>query len=215
MVGARLDASRRTVVPVTANYWLAVWDHPDSVEVGVKTSATHRERLVRGNRARQCWFICQMEALQREACARDTYWQQQRKREDGFLSDLDSAVVQSLFRVSESNLYQVLDDWMNANFHPPSLVMHLWPLPPFCMFQASASCLAPQRSGRQLREAALEQQDAAQAEAQGRATRRGRLALVLPLRVLHVLTLGKRRSGGHCAHNPRENCQRCASCARR
>lgn len=130
VVGARLDASRRTVVPVTANYWLAVWDHPDSVEVGVKTSATHRERLIRGNRARQCWFICQMEALQREACARDTYWQQQRKREDDFLCDLDSAVVQSLFRVSESNLYQVLDDWMIANFHPPSLVQlqHLlWP----------------------------------------------------------------------------------------
>lgn len=50
-----------------------------------------------------------MEALQREACARDSYWQQQRKREDDFLSDLDSAVVQSLFGVSESNLHQVLD----------------------------------------------------------------------------------------------------------
>lgn len=55
-----------------------------------------------------------MDALQREACARNTYWQQQRKREDDFLSDLDSAVAQSLFRVTESNPSQVLDEWMTA-----------------------------------------------------------------------------------------------------
>lgn len=33
MVGARLDASRRTVVPVTVSYWLAMSDQPDSVQV--------------------------------------------------------------------------------------------------------------------------------------------------------------------------------------
>lgn len=73
--------------------------------------------------------------------------------------------------------------------------MHLWPCPSAHVHVAlsSASSLAPQWSGRQLREAALEQQDAAQAEAQRRAARRGRLALVLPARVLRVLTLGKRR----------------------
>eukprot|EP00066_Takifugu_rubripes_P017519 XP_011606785.1 PREDICTED: uncharacterized protein LOC101076355 [Takifugu rubripes] len=125
VVGARLDAARRTVIPVTVSYWQAVSDQPESVHV---------------------------DALQREACARNTYWQQQRKREDDFLSDLDSAVAQSLFRVTESNPYQ-------------------W-------------------SGRQLREAALEQQDLAQTEAQRRATGRSRLALVLPPPVLRVLMLG-------------------------
>lgn len=34
VVGARLDAARRTVIPVTASYWLAVSDQPDSVQVG-------------------------------------------------------------------------------------------------------------------------------------------------------------------------------------
>lgn len=33
VVGARLDACRRTVVPVTASYWLAMSDQPDSVQV--------------------------------------------------------------------------------------------------------------------------------------------------------------------------------------
>lgn len=53
----------------------------------------------------------QAEALQREVCARNTYWQQQRKREDDFLSDLDSAVAQSLLRVPETNTNKVLNDW--------------------------------------------------------------------------------------------------------
>lgn len=76
--------------------------------------------------------------------------------------------------------------------------MHLWPcpcglckLPQVCIFQTSAPCLRLQWSGRQLREAALEQQDLAQAEAQRRATRRCCLALALPPHVLHVLALGK------------------------
>lgn len=33
VVGARLDASRRTVVPVTVSYWLAMSDQPDSAQV--------------------------------------------------------------------------------------------------------------------------------------------------------------------------------------
>lgn len=33
VVGARLDASRKTVVPVTVSYWLAMSDQPDSVQV--------------------------------------------------------------------------------------------------------------------------------------------------------------------------------------
>lgn len=46
-------------------------------------------------------------------------------------------------------------------------------------------------SGRQLREAAVELQDAAQAEAQRRAAQHSHLALILPPHVLHILTLGK------------------------
>lgn len=46
--------------------------------------------------------------------ARNTYWQQQRKWEDDFLSDLDSAVAQSLLRVPETNSDQVPNDWINA-----------------------------------------------------------------------------------------------------
>lgn len=34
VVGARLDASRKTVVPVTASYWLTMADQTDSVQVG-------------------------------------------------------------------------------------------------------------------------------------------------------------------------------------
>lgn len=35
VVGARLDVSRKTVVPVTASYWLTVADQTDSVQVGM------------------------------------------------------------------------------------------------------------------------------------------------------------------------------------
>ncbi|TMS07022.1 hypothetical protein E3U43_011115 [Larimichthys crocea] len=80
VVGARMDMSRKTVVPVTASYWLTVADQTDSVQV---------------------------EALQREVCLRNTYWQQQRQREEDILSDLDSALFQCLFRVTEANSYQV------------------------------------------------------------------------------------------------------------
>ncbi|XP_059188168.1 uncharacterized protein si:dkey-103g5.4 isoform X2 [Centropristis striata] len=80
VVGARLDVARKNVVPVTASYWLTSADQTDSVQV---------------------------EALQREVCVRNTYWQQQRQREEELLSDLDSALFQSLFRVAEANSYQV------------------------------------------------------------------------------------------------------------
>lgn len=54
-------------------------------------------------------------------------------------------------------------------------------------------CTLPQVqwSGRQLRGAAMELQDAAQADAQRRAAQRSHLALILPPHVLHILTLGK------------------------
>lgn len=48
-----------------------------------------------------------MEALQREVCARNTYWQQQRQREEDVLSDLDLAAFQCLFRVTETKSHQV------------------------------------------------------------------------------------------------------------
>ncbi|XP_051254705.1 uncharacterized protein si:dkey-103g5.4 isoform X3 [Dicentrarchus labrax] len=80
VVGARLDLCRKTVVPVTASYWLTVADQTDSVQV---------------------------EALQREVCVRNTHWQQQRQREEDILSDLDAALFQCLFRVTEANSYQV------------------------------------------------------------------------------------------------------------
>lgn len=34
VVGARLDVSRKNVLPVTALYWLTVADQTDSVQVG-------------------------------------------------------------------------------------------------------------------------------------------------------------------------------------
>ncbi|XP_062417626.1 uncharacterized protein LOC119229096 [Pungitius pungitius] len=80
VVGARLDVSRKHVVPVTASYWLTVASQTDSVQV---------------------------EALQREVCVRNTYWQQQRQREEDVLSDLDSASFQCLFRATEIKSYQV------------------------------------------------------------------------------------------------------------
>ncbi|XP_069003414.1 uncharacterized protein [Embiotoca jacksoni] len=80
VVGARLDVSKKTIVPVTASYWLMAEDQTDSVQV---------------------------EALQREVCVRNTYWQQQRQREEDFLTDLDSTLFQCLFGVTEANSYQV------------------------------------------------------------------------------------------------------------
>lgn len=52
-------------------------------------------------------FVCQVGALQREACARNSYWQQQRQREEDLLCDLDSGLFRCLFRVTEANCYEV------------------------------------------------------------------------------------------------------------
>ncbi|XP_056230182.1 uncharacterized protein si:dkey-103g5.4 [Seriola aureovittata] len=128
VVGARLDASRKNVVPLTASYWLTVADQTDSVQV---------------------------EALQRELCVRNIYWQHQRQREEDLLSDLDSALSQCLSRITEVNSSQQV-----------------------------------QWSGRQLREAVVELQESSQAEAQRRTAQHSHLALILPLCVLHILTLG-------------------------
>lgn len=48
-----------------------------------------------------------------------------------------------------------------------------------------------QRSGTQLREAAVELQESAQAEAQRRAAQHSHLALILPPYVSYILTQGK------------------------
>lgn len=46
-----------------------------------------------------CTPICfQVEALQREVCVRNSYWQQQRQREEDILSDLDSSLFKCLIR---------------------------------------------------------------------------------------------------------------------
>ncbi|XP_039478312.1 uncharacterized protein si:dkey-103g5.4 [Oreochromis aureus] len=79
VVGARLDASRKNVVPVPPSYWLMIRDQTDSVQV---------------------------EALQREVCVRNSYWQQQRQREEDILTDLDSTLSQCFFRVTDVNSYQ-------------------------------------------------------------------------------------------------------------
>ncbi|XP_034723644.1 uncharacterized protein si:dkey-103g5.4 [Etheostoma cragini] len=95
VVGARLDVSRKTVVPVTASYWLTVAGQSDKMQV---------------------------EALQREVCVRNTYWQHQRPREEDILSDLDSALFQCLFRVTEANSYQV--QWSGRQFREAAMDLH-------------------------------------------------------------------------------------------
>ncbi|XP_041849904.1 uncharacterized protein si:dkey-103g5.4 isoform X3 [Melanotaenia boesemani] len=126
VVGARLDVVKKIIVPVTASYWLMMAEQLDSV---------------------------QAEALQREVCLRNTYWQQQRQREEDILTDLDSALHQCLTKATDTNSYQA------------------------------------QWSGR-LREATMEMQDAAQTEAQRKASQHSYLALILPSHVLHILTMG-------------------------
>ncbi|KAJ4935626.1 hypothetical protein JOQ06_017157 [Pogonophryne albipinna] len=92
VVGVRLDVSRKNVVPVTASYWLTVADQTDSVQV---------------------------EALQREVCVRNTYWQQQRQREEDIFSDLDSALFQCLLRAIEEDSYQV--QWSGRQLNEAAL----------------------------------------------------------------------------------------------
>ncbi|KAM6933261.1 uncharacterized protein FYW49_001628 [Xenentodon cancila] len=127
VAGIRLDMFKKTIVPVTASYWLMMAEQTDSVQV---------------------------EALQREVCVRNSYWQQQRQRDEDILTDLDGALFQCLLRITDASSDQV--QWV----------------------------------GKQLREATMELQDAAQTEAQRRAAQRSCLALILPPHVLHILTFG-------------------------
>ncbi|XP_036006035.1 uncharacterized protein si:dkey-103g5.4 [Fundulus heteroclitus] len=127
VVGARLDLSRKNIVPVTSSFWLMMAEQTDGVQV---------------------------EALQREMCVRNTFWQQQRQREEDVLADLDSALLQHLHRVTDVDSHQV------------------------------------QWSAKQLKEAAIEMQDAALTEVQRKAAQRSSLALVLPPHVLDILTCG-------------------------
>ncbi|XP_047191720.1 uncharacterized protein si:dkey-103g5.4 isoform X2 [Scophthalmus maximus] len=128
VVGARLDVCSKNILPVTPSYWLTAADQTDSVQV---------------------------EALQREVCVRNTYWQHQRQREEDILSDLDSALSLHLVGITEVHSSQDV-----------------------------------QRSGTQLREAAVELQESAQAEAQRRAAQHSHLALILPPYVSYILTQG-------------------------
>nr|XP_061828831.1 uncharacterized protein LOC133614686 [Nerophis lumbriciformis] len=93
VVGARLDVLKSTVVPVTASYWLAMTAQSDSVQV---------------------------EALDREACARNTYWQQQGQQEEGVLSDVDSALFQCI--VTEHGGHQV--QWSGRSLREAAVEMH-------------------------------------------------------------------------------------------
>lgn len=55
VVGARLDVSRKHVVPVTASYWLMAADQTESVEVGNKIKEVKRKTLK--------WFILKLSIL--------------------------------------------------------------------------------------------------------------------------------------------------------
>ncbi|XP_017284465.2 uncharacterized protein si:dkey-103g5.4 [Kryptolebias marmoratus] len=81
VVGARLNVYRKTIVPMTASYWMMMAEQTDSA---------------------------QAEELHREVCVRNTYWQQQRQREEDVLTDLDSALLQCFCRVTDANSHQVL-----------------------------------------------------------------------------------------------------------
>ncbi|CAL1570452.1 unnamed protein product [Knipowitschia caucasica] len=76
VVGARLDISRKSVVPLTAPLWLSISEKTDSIA---------------------------MEGLQKEVCARNTFWQQQKLKEEDVLSDLDSSLS---LCVSNTQSYQ-------------------------------------------------------------------------------------------------------------
>nr|XP_057936579.1 uncharacterized protein LOC131134908 [Doryrhamphus excisus] len=91
VVGARLDVLKNTVVPVTASYWLATAAHADVVQV---------------------------EALDGEMCARNTYWQQHSRREEGILSDVDSALFQCF--VTEHGGHQ----WSGRSLREAAVEMH-------------------------------------------------------------------------------------------
>ncbi|XP_077422396.1 uncharacterized protein LOC144052329 isoform X3 [Vanacampus margaritifer] len=96
VVGARLDVLTDTVVPITASYWQALADQTDSMQV---------------------------EALEREVCARNTYWQQQMRREEDILSDLDSAVFRCFLRVMEVGCHHEVQ-WSGRSLREAAVEMY-------------------------------------------------------------------------------------------
>ncbi|KAG9348574.1 hypothetical protein JZ751_002310, partial [Albula glossodonta] len=75
VVGARLDALRQTVVPVTVSSSLSTTDNVDRTQVDI---------------------------LQREWCMRNAYWRQQRQKEEDLLTDLHTSVQRCLYAVLQS-----------------------------------------------------------------------------------------------------------------
>ncbi|XP_057695565.1 uncharacterized protein si:dkey-103g5.4 isoform X2 [Corythoichthys intestinalis] len=96
VVGARLDVLTNTVVPVTASYWLAMADQTDSMQV---------------------------EALEREVCGRNTYWQQQRQREEDIFSDLDTNLFRCILMGMEADCYQEVQ-WSSRTLREAAAEMH-------------------------------------------------------------------------------------------
>lgn len=68
--------------------------------------------------------VFQVEALQREACVRNTHWQQQKQREEDLLSDLDSTLFQCLLTVPEANSYQVCRESLLV-YSRDAILLHL------------------------------------------------------------------------------------------
>ncbi|KAL0973021.1 hypothetical protein UPYG_G00197840 [Umbra pygmaea] len=85
VVGARLDVSRQTVVPVTASYCLALGEHPDSVPA---------------------------EALQKEWCLRNRFWKQEKQKEEELLGDLDAALEHCLHMATQDHFDEA--HWADA-----------------------------------------------------------------------------------------------------
>ncbi|XP_061137970.1 uncharacterized protein LOC133156175 [Syngnathus typhle] len=99
VVGARRDVLTDTVVPITASYWLTVADQNDSLQV---------------------------EALEREVCARNTYWQQQRRREEDILADVDSAVFRCFLRLMDVGSHHEVNEvlWSGRPLREAAVEMH-------------------------------------------------------------------------------------------
>ncbi|KAJ7990490.1 hypothetical protein DPEC_G00300860 [Dallia pectoralis] len=76
VVGARLDVSRQTVVPVTASYSLALEGCTDNVLV---------------------------EVLQKERCLRSGFWKQEKRKEEELLGNLDAALQLCLLMASQED----------------------------------------------------------------------------------------------------------------
>ncbi|XP_077467722.1 uncharacterized protein LOC144083614 [Stigmatopora argus] len=96
VVGVRMDAITDTVVPITAAYWLAVMDRTDGTQV---------------------------EALEREVCARNVFWQLQRRREEDIFSDMDANVFRCFLSGMEDDCYQEVQ-WTSRPLREAAAEMH-------------------------------------------------------------------------------------------